>query len=681
MFTLLRREFTSLVLWPATYLIAAAYIIISGILFIDLVSSNNSADLESYYANTVNTLLVMCPILGARSIAEERASGALLISLAWPISRWSMVVSKFVANCLVTWLVISISWIYYLRLSAIADPEFARSLGGWIGLLLLSAMFNGVSLAISSRMNTSVGAAFLSFVVLLVLRLITFLPDNIRGHVDQFSPLDRLNPMLDGVLPGDDVAYFVVLAAASLSIAVYSLGRRRAGKDRRVIAQRVAAVIGVTAFVVGTPAVAGAASGEVDLTPGNRETVSPATHQILEKIGKVPITLTAFSATVSLESSQARSTVRKYAAGGADMTLKIIDPDISPALARSSGVIDYNDYLITVKGKSQEIDDLVESTVTTAIAQLSEPEAPLACFVQGHGERQINDVQDEGLTSFTARLRIIGYQVGAVYLEAKGAEDLLHKCHVVLLMGPRSTMPPRSLTMLENYAKAQGRLIVAADSVRGDIDQLNKLITPWGLTFLKDPLRDPQSLADDPAAIVSSRYPSASAVVDTLNKDDTPVVFSNTLAVDKVGAGTGDDGPEIAALVQSSPKSYQVDAAGKRLPKTEGVHTLVGYTYQTQRETSGTPVLSSTRVAALGSVDAASNLYQTSFGNQELLTRLTQDVAGDDTIISAYREVGKSSQFQITGEQRSMLIRQTVVFPTLAALVFVPFVYFRLRRG
>ena len=681
MLTLLKRELTSLILWPATYLIAAAYIVISGILFIDLVSSNNSADLESYYANTVNTLLVLCPILGARSIAEERASGALQISLAWPISRWAMVGSKFIANTLVTWLIVSVSWIYYVRLDAIAEPEFARSLGGWIGLLLLSAMFNGVSLAISSRMNTSVGAAFLSFVVLLVLRLISFLPENLRGKVDQFSPLDRLNPMLDGVLPGEDVAYFLVLAAAALSIAVYSLGRRRAGSDRRVIAQRVAAVIGVTAFVVGTPAVAGAASGEIDLTPGDRESVSTATKEVLAKLGDVPMTLTAFSPTVSLEASQARATVRKYAAGGANIDVKIIDPDISPALARASGVIDYNDYLLTVGGRSQEIDNLVESTVTTAMAQLGETDQPLACFTQGHGERRINDIQDEGLTSFAARLRIIGWKTGEVFLSGKGAADLLRQCDVVLVIGPRSTMPPADLRLLQDYAKAQGRLVVAADAVRGDIEQLNALVTPWGLKFLPEPLRDPQSLADDPAAIVSSRYPSASEVVDTLSKDDTPVVFSNSLAVDKAGPG-GDEGPQVAALVQSSPKSYRVDASGKRLAQTEGVHTLAGFTYTPEREAPGeAPLLTSTRVGVLGTADAASNLYQKSFGNQELMIRLTQFIAGEDVIISAYREVGQNAQFQITGAQRSSLIRQTVVLPTLAALIFVPFVYFRLRRG
>ncbi len=681
MLTLLKREITSLALWPATYLIAAAYIVISGILFIDLVSSTNSADLQSYYANTVNTLLVMCPILGARSIAEERASGALQISLAWPISRWSMVFSKFVANTLITWVVVSISWIYYVRLDAISEPEFARSMGGWIGLLLLSAMFNAVSLAISSRMNTSVGAAFLAFVVLLVLRLISFLPENLRGKVDQFAPLERLDPMLDGVLPGEDVAYFVVLAAAALCVAVYSLGRRRAGSDRRVIALRVAAVAGVSAFVLGTPAVAGAASGEIDLTPGNRETASAATKDVLAKLRGTPMTLTAFSPTVSLEASEARATVRKYQAAGATIEVKIVDPDISPALARASGVIDYNDYLLNVGGKTQELDDLVESTVTSAIAELGDPDPPFACFTQGHGERRINDVQDEGLTSFAVRLRIIGYQTGEVFLTGKGGLELLAKCDVVLVMGPRSTMSARDLKLLQDYAKAQGRLVVAADAVRGDIAQLNELITPWGLKFLDGQLRDPQSLADDPAAIVSSRYPSASSVVDTLNKDDTPVVFSNTLGIDKAGPG-GDEGPQVAALVQSSPKSYQVDKTGKRIPNTEGVHTLAGFTTASEREAPGeAPLLTTTRVGVLGTADAAANLYQKSFGNQELLIRLTQFIAGDDVILSAYREVGKSAQFQITGAQRSSLIRQTVALPTLAALVFVPFVFFRLRRG
>ena len=98
--TLLKRELTSLSLWVGTYALAVGFIIISGVFFINLVSSNKSADLASYYANIVNMFGLICPILGARSLAEERGNGALLVSLSWPVPRWALVLSKFIANTL-----------------------------------------------------------------------------------------------------------------------------------------------------------------------------------------------------------------------------------------------------------------------------------------------------------------------------------------------------------------------------------------------------------------------------------------------------------------------------------------------------------------------------------------------------------------------------------------------------
>ena len=112
------------------------------------------------------------------------------------------------------------------------------------------------------------------------------------------------------------------------------------------------------------------------------------------------------------------------------------------------------------------------------------------------------------------------------------------------------------------------------------------------------------------------------------------------------------------------------------------MHTLAGVIYLPEPNAPDQATrLTSRRVGVLGTADVAANAYQKSFGNQELMIRLTQFIAGEDVIISAYREVGQNAQFQITAAQRSSLIRQTVVLPTLAALIFVPLVYFRLRRG
>jgi len=659
------------------------FVIISGVFFINLVSTNNSADLAAYFANVVNLFGLICPILAARSLSEERHTGALLVMLAWPVPRWAIVLSKFIANTLFTWLLVSISWIYYSQLKSYAKPDHARALGGWVGMLLIVALFNAISMAVCARCTTAVSGAFLSFVVLLFLLLIRFLPSSFEDRLQNFGPLKHLDPMLHGIIYYSDVAYFLVLSAGGLGLAVYAISRRRAGSDRQIFLRRAAAVAASVAVVLGTPGIARAVHGQNDLTPQRRETVSRATKEVIKKIGNVPIVITAFSQRVSLGASEINSTVRKYKAAGANISSRIIDPDVSPALAQASGITDYDTYLLQVGDRKQEVDDLVESTITSAISLLGQKNPPVACFVDGHGERGLDDPGQEGLTSFAARLRIAGYIPAKLFLTGKGAQDLLSQCKVVLEMGPRTTLLPQELSTLSDYARANGRLMVAADSVRGNIPQLNQLIGPWGLQYSPQPIRDPQSLADDPAAIVSRRYPTASSIVDVLDHDKTPVIFSNSLAVSKVpGFGDAGGGPQLTQLVESSPKSYRVDATGKQIPNSTAAYTLAALSDSTNITGLGTSAVQrGAIIGVLGSAGVPANEYQKSFGDQEFFIRMLQHVARDNDIVSAYRDPGANSQFNITGPQRRALIKKTVVFPCLAALVFVPFVLWRLKRG
>jgi len=84
----------------------------------------------SYFANVVNIFGLICPVLAARSLSEERQTGALLVTLSWPVPRWAIVLSKYIANTAFCWLLISISWIYYSQLNSYANPDRARALGG-----------------------------------------------------------------------------------------------------------------------------------------------------------------------------------------------------------------------------------------------------------------------------------------------------------------------------------------------------------------------------------------------------------------------------------------------------------------------------------------------------------------------------------------------------------------------
>src|SRR3954449_9201657 len=107
-----RRELRTLVTSPQAWAIATAYLLISGLFFVTLLFSRPYADLERYYTNIETTLIVVAPIMAMRSFAEERRTGALDLTLSWPVSRWSLVTGKWVANTVFTWGMVSIAWLY-----------------------------------------------------------------------------------------------------------------------------------------------------------------------------------------------------------------------------------------------------------------------------------------------------------------------------------------------------------------------------------------------------------------------------------------------------------------------------------------------------------------------------------------------------------------------------------------
>ena len=144
----LRRELRSLVRLPQTYGVAAAYLLISGIFFVNILISTEVADLASYYSNIANTLLVLVPVVAMRSFAEERRTGALDISLAWPTSRTGLVLGKFAANTLFVWFLGSVVWLYFSLVGSMASIEGSRTAGGFIGLLLMAMAFSSLALMV-----------------------------------------------------------------------------------------------------------------------------------------------------------------------------------------------------------------------------------------------------------------------------------------------------------------------------------------------------------------------------------------------------------------------------------------------------------------------------------------------------------------------------------------------------
>src|SRR3989442_11613923 len=95
---ILRRELRALLHLPQTYAIAVAYLIISGIFFVNILISTEVADLGQYYSNIASTLILLVPLVALPPFPEEPRSGALHLRPSWPLSRAGLVLGKVLPN-------------------------------------------------------------------------------------------------------------------------------------------------------------------------------------------------------------------------------------------------------------------------------------------------------------------------------------------------------------------------------------------------------------------------------------------------------------------------------------------------------------------------------------------------------------------------------------------------------
>ena len=542
-------------------------------------------------------------------------------------------------------------------------------------MLLLGMAFSALALMVSARTASPTAAAFVGFGLLLLLWILDYAPGWIRETVSGLAPTAHFESFSRGVVYFEDVAYFVMVTGVGIFLAVGALTRNRPGPTFTSLLRR-AVTLGLAAFVVvATPAVAQRVDGDIDLTAAKRNTITPATRDVVRRV-RQPVRLTAFIRPISPEETRLRNTVKMYRAAGATVEVRTIDPETQPGEARQAGITEYDKYVLELDGKREVLDNLDQIGVTSALSRLSRLVPPRACFTIGHGERDINDMNSDGLTGLRQELVQLGYEVRPLALAGIGGGDELRRCTVVLLAGPRVPFLDPELAALTAYARDNGRLVIMADGVDGPRNQLNQLTGEFGLSFGTDIVRDLSSIADDSASVVSFDYPSKSPVVVRLDDRNIPVVVPNAVPIGQVP----DSEANVSPLVRSSPKSWSQPPG--RAPGSKGPFLLAAATDASRVMGTGPRVaLARTRIGVVGTPDLATNRFFGLYGNRQFLTALVQWVGSENDIISANRDPGGIYKLVLTRAQKSDLTRRGIAFPALAVLLPLPLTFYRLKRG
>jgi hypothetical protein len=93
------------------------------------------------------------------------------------------------------------------------------------------------------------------------------------------------------------------------------------------------------------------------------------------------------------------------------------------------------------------------------------------------------------------------------------------------------------------------------------------------------------------------------------------------------------------------------------------------------------PAIARTRIGVIGTSDILANRNIDTLGNRQFLIELVQWVGFPDDVLSAARPPIGFSKVALTATDKSRLVRQGIVFPSIAVILPLPFVARRLRRG
>jgi len=236
--TIAQREYKHYFSSPIAYAVAFVILLILGILFysnlLSYVYYNAAPGIQISVGPLVTLLLFTTPALTMSTISEEQKSGTIELLMTSPIRDFEIILGKWLGGFLFLVTVLLITWIFPVILNQLVSPGIDQGVlvTSYLGLILMSAAFVAIGVAISSFFNNQIVSFFLTLGVLLAFWMIGFPAE--AGGVSGGGILKYLDlgshffdTFFVGIIDIKDVIYFLSLTVLSLFLGITSIESRR----------------------------------------------------------------------------------------------------------------------------------------------------------------------------------------------------------------------------------------------------------------------------------------------------------------------------------------------------------------------------------------------------------------------------------------------------------------------
>ena len=189
------------------------------------------ASLSTFFQVAFWTLFFFIPAVTMGMIAEERRSGTLELLATKPLDDLQIVAGKWLAAWGLVAIALAFTLPYYLTVAQLGPIDHGATLSGYLGLLLVSAVYVSVGIFASSLTSNQIVAFLLSLFIAVFLHLLfgqmtTLLPEPVASVAAFLDLQSHFQTMARGVIDAASVLYVATLTVVGGLAATVSLKSR-----------------------------------------------------------------------------------------------------------------------------------------------------------------------------------------------------------------------------------------------------------------------------------------------------------------------------------------------------------------------------------------------------------------------------------------------------------------------
>jgi ABC-type uncharacterized transport system involved in gliding motility auxiliary subunit len=482
-------------------------------------------------------------------------------------------------------------------------------------------------------------------------------------------------------LPGK-VEYYVVAGVALIVLhialrfqdIVRAVGSRQLqhGGNTFVLALAVAGILG------GGNYLAARHDKSWDLSKEKRFSLAEQTKKVVSGL-KEEIKVTYFQPKAALNPSS-EDRLRSYQALSTKIKYEFVDPLVTPDKTMAYDARGPYPMVFVERGSRRErLTNDTEEDLTNAIIKVTRDKNKAACFVEGDGERKLDDSGDFGLSQAKAALTRSSYDTEKLALIQKA--EVPDTCTIVVVAGPQKDLDPPAIDALRAYVKKGGKLMLMVEpDPKVTFPHLVALLKEWNIDAGNDfvleftPIGQIVGVGAGPLTPVIIQYPYHE-ITKELGTQGLATVFHTARSM-KAGTATVEN-VTVQNLTETTQNSWgesnfdfskEPTKDDKDTPGPLSVAAVA--TVRTSAPAPATPTPASGeekkdppegRVVAIGDADFASNQLLPVKWNQDFFMNSISWLAQDSNLISIRPKDPENNRITLSPVQQKLVFGGSLI--------------------